>query len=126
MESRDRKTYRKVTRMHIYTVKILPTQVWARSTGGERRVLCGAAVFRAFEVGQCDVGDPRVMRIGARRGVCSRKRRSGSNVGGKGKFGGKARRNRARPSVAGYCGSGGSRGQIVPFVPRLQRMLNLQ
>jgi len=72
-------------------------------------MLRGAAVIRAFEVGQCDVGDPRVMRIGARRGVCSRKRRSGSNVGGKGKVGGKARRNRVRPSVAGYCGVVGVR-----------------
>jgi len=121
MESRDRKTYRKVTRMHIYTVKILPTQVWARSTGGKRRVLCGAAVFRAFEVGQCDVGDPRVFGredwCATRGKSCSvqKKCQSDSIEGGKRKVGGKARRERQSEGRAGVGRSGESRGRIVPF-----------
>ena len=39
----DRKrTYRKVTRMHLYTVKILPTQAWSRPKAiSEGRVIRG-------------------------------------------------------------------------------------
>jgi len=49
-------------RMHRYTVKILPAQAWSRLRGSKRRELRGAAVFRAFDIGRCDVGDSAKLR----------------------------------------------------------------
>jgi len=47
----DRKTYRKVTRIHLYTVKILPAQAWARGAVGDgQRVTHATLEERSFEL----------------------------------------------------------------------------
>jgi len=52
--------------MDLYTEKSFPNNDVVQTEGKlargrERRVPCGTAVFRAFDAGRCDVGDPRVV-----------------------------------------------------------------
>jgi len=100
---RDRKTYSKVTRMHLYTVNILPTQARARLRGSRRRAASNAcyAEQRSFELlssaeAMWAIREPSTVRIGVRRGASLRPfentGQSGGNEGGKRMVGGKARR----------------------------------